>query len=567
MRSLPSFAALAVLSAGALATPTLSSCSDALIGAGVSLTWSPRTYSFPETQVLSSTTAEFRLVNNGAKAVSVKKISLVAGAASVYTISEGALSTATTLAPRAERLVVVRYAPTSTAEARATLRAESDASTTPIDVVISNLPPAPKIEIDPASIEFGTVPMGETHERLVTIRNAGTAPMSLQRIALAATTSREFQVDLNGVTLPATLDILNERKIKVKFSPSAPGSRTGQLEVLTDDPRTPVARAPLSVGASTAGISVAPLDLPFGPIEQGTTATLATNITNTGNAPLIVTPTLVGSSDFSVPGGALTIAPNVTTPLVVTYAPSNPGTDEGILRLAHNDATQGPIDITLTGGAQPSISVSPLGVQFSNVAMGQFSEVEVVLTNVGYGNLALGAIVFGSGASDHHADFTLRNLPAANTTLARGRTTRFTVRYTKNTVANPTALIQIASNDPDESQNPFPLYVLAKDGIADFPPTAVIACSSCNGTTQQGTLPMDVELDGSGSSDPAGQLIIHSWTLLSIPNGSQAVIDDTTAIMPSFSADVLSTYRVGLVVQDTSGQLSPRATRDITVLQ
>lgn len=557
---------LLAASLSALAVLGLWACSDPIVGAGASLDWSPRAYNFPETQVGSNITADFTLKNNGSRTVRVSKVSLATGSAASYTIVSGAVSSPRDLAARAELRITVKYAPTSLGEARATLRAESDAGATPIDAVLTNQPPAPRILLEPAALDFGVVDVGQAVTRDLTIRNVGTAPLTVARAALSSLTSREFSLDLNGVTLPVTLDILQERKVKVTYRPSAAGMRSGALEVMSDDPRTPIAREPLSTGETAPGLSVDPLSLVFGPVEQGRTRALQVLLTNTGTATLLVTPSLTGSLDFSFPTTQVSIAANATVPLEVTYAPSDAGTDAGTLVLTHNDPAQGPVNISLSGGAEPSLELSPLGVQFTNVVQFQSSEVEVVLTNGGYGVLTLGSIAFGTGANESNPDFTLRNLPTTATNLARGQSARFTVRYTKSNVGNPTAIVYIASNDPDPSKNPFPLYLLAKDGVADAPPVAVIACASCNGTTQQGSLPATVRLDGSASNDPGGQPIEFSWALLAIPTGSQAVLDSSNIVAPRFAADVAGTYRVGLVVQDSSGQLSPRVTRDLTLL-
>jgi hypothetical protein len=556
--SLSRFAAIAL----ALAS---FACNDKLaVGTLAGIEWQPRALSFGETLVGSSATLDIVLKNTGSRAVVVRAIRFAAGSSPAFSISAGAISSARTMNARGTSSVTVRYAPTSTAEARGTLRAETDAGN--IDAIVTNQPPAPRIELEPPALDFGVVAQGESRDREIKIRNVGTAPLRLLRIALSSVTSREFSVDLQGVVVPDTLDVLHERKVKVRYTPSAPGARTGALEVTTDDPRNSVARAPLSSGESNPFISVDPLFLSFGDVEQGASLALPVRITNAGFADLRVTPTLTGSSDFSVSATPLTIAPNATVSLDTTYTPSDPGSDQGTLVLMHNDPSQSAIEVALSGGAEPGIDVSPLGVQFTNVVQGRTADAEVVLTNTGFGELELGAIAFGTQAGEFNADLTVQNVPAAGTRLRRGQSARFTVRYSKTNVGNPTGIVYIASNDPDPSQNPFPLYVLAKDGVGDLPPVAEIACSNCSGTTLQSTLPAVVRLDGAQSRDPENQTLLYFWSLLAIPAQSQAVLDNPQSAAPTFSADVAGTYRVGLLVQDPAGQQSPRVTRDLVVM-
>lgn len=58
-----------------------------------------------------------------------------------------------------------------------------------------------------------------------------------------------------------------------------------------------------------------------------------------------------------------------------------------------------------------------------------------------------------------------------------------------------------------------------------------------------------VTLDGSGSSDPDGDRIYHSWTLAR-PAGSYATLSSSTAQRPTFQTDVAGTYVASLSVTD-----------------
>jgi hypothetical protein len=509
-------------------------------------------------------TADFTLKNSGSRDVVVTAIRLAPGASSAFSITEGGGTTSRTLRPRQGVQVTVRYAPTNLAEARAFLRAETAGG--PTDAVLSNLPPAPRVELDPPGIDFGVVLQGQRLERELKVRNIGTAPLNVSRIALSAATHADFQLDLAGATLPATLDLLQIRTIKVAFVPSGAGPRTGALEVTSDDPRTPLASAPLTSGQATPRISIDPLALFFGEVEPGQRKELNLRITNAGTAELRVTPSLSGSSDFQLTAGERVIAPNVNLDLIVAYLPSDTGNDEGILTLTHNDSSQGSLTVPLRGGANPAIDVSPFGIQFTNVVQFQTAEREVIVTNIGFGQLILGRIAFGAQSGQSHPDYSLANVPTSGTTLGRGQSATFTVRYQKNTMANPFAVVFLESNDPEPSVNPFPLYVLAVEGVNDPPPTAAIACTNCNGSTIQAPLPVTVLLDGSPSSDPQGQALSFSWALSSIPAGSQAVIENATATQTQFVADRAGLYRVALIVQDESGQQSPRATKEVSVV-
>ena len=56
-------------------------------------------------------------------------------------------------------------------------------------------------------------------------------------------------------------------------------------------------------------------------------------------------------------------------------------------------------------------------------------------------------------------------------------------------------------------------------------------------------LPVEVTLDGSDSYDPEGDPISsYSWTVVEVPSGSSAALDDATIAGPKFTADLPGTY-------------------------
>jgi hypothetical protein len=70
------------------------------------------------------------------------------------------------------------------------------------------------------------------------------------------------------------------------------------------------------------------------------------------------------------------------------------------------------------------------------------------------------------------------------------------------------------------------------------------------GVNQAVEVSSQVQLDGSGSTDVDGDALSYQWSLISMPAGSQAALNNATAVRPSFSADVLGTYVAQLIVRD-----------------
>ncbi len=84
--------------------------------------------------------------------------------------------------------------------------------------------------------------------------------------------------------------------------------------------------------------------------------------------------------------------------------------------------------------------------------------------------------------------------------------------------------------------------VIAASGNA-----APVAGAGSDQSVSTGSL---VQLSGAASSDLDGDAMTYSWRFVSLPQSSLAVLDDATAIAPSFVADLAGDYLLRLTVSD-----------------
>jgi len=66
-----------------------------------------------------------------------------------------------------------------------------------------------------------------------------------------------------------------------------------------------------------------------------------------------------------------------------------------------------------------------------------------------------------------------------------------------------------------------------------------------------------VQLDGSASSDADSDPLTYQWSIVTKPNGSSATLSDSTAVNPTFVADVTGIYTIQLVVNDGQDNSAP----------
>ncbi len=98
--------------------------------------------------------------------------------------------------------------------------------------------------------------------------------------------------------------------------------------------------------------------------------------------------------------------------------------------------------------------------------------------------------------------------------------------------------------------------LIVSDGAADSSPDTVSLSTTNTAPVANASAPASVhwnttvQVDGSASTDADGDVLGFTWSLLSRPAGSQAVISDPNAIKPTFQADRPGVYVVQLVVND-----------------
>lgn len=148
----------------------------------------------------------------------------------------------------------------------------------------------------------------------------------------------------------------------------------------------------------------------------------------------------------------------------------------------------------------------------------------------------------GSGSNDVDGDpltyawsFTTR--PSGSTAL-----------LSASTAVSPTFTVDKAGT--------YEIKLIVNDGKADSAP-ALVTISTVNsapvsnaGPNQTVFLLQTVTLDGSGSSDVDGDPLTYAWSFTSRPAGSLATLSSTTAVKPTFVADVHGNYVLQLVVRD-----------------
>jgi hypothetical protein len=215
--------------------------------------------------------------------------------------------------------------------------------------------------LSPNSLTFGNQVVGTTSAaQTVTVTNTGTAPLTINSIAVTGTNASDFAQTNNCPTGSNTLAIGASCNVNVTFDPGAAGSRSANLTLTDNANDSPQTAALSGTGVATApGVALSPGSLSFGNQNTGTTSSPQTvTLTNNGNAPLTITSiTIAGTNagDFAqtntCPTGSSTLAANATCTISVTFTPAANGTRSGNVTITDN-----------AGGSPQTIALSGTGV-------------------------------------------------------------------------------------------------------------------------------------------------------------------------------------------------------------
>ncbi len=140
-----------------------------------------------------------------------------------------------------------------------------------------------------------------------------------------------------------------------------------------------------------------------------------------------------------------------------------------------------------------------------------------------------------------------------------------TLSYTWSILSKPNNSQLALSNPNNVTQNltadmlgSYLFSLIVNDGMVNSPADTVTITitggdfvpSADAGIDQNVITGSIVQLDGTNSYDPNGDTLTYTWSLLSKPASSTAILSDNTSPTPDFTADLDGDYTFGLIVND-----------------
>jgi len=197
-----------------------------------SVSASPSSLNFGNVTVGSTSSLTVTVTNTGTADLVVSSVTL-SGAG----LSMSPLTFPVTITAGSNRTVTVSFAPQSAGAVNGTATIASNASATPTVVSIQGTgvsQSVPTLSLSPSPISFGSVIVGNTSSKNLTLTNASAVDVSVSGVAVTGT-GFSANVPQTPFTVPAGTSSL----VPVLFQPQATGNFTGSISVTSSASNSP----------------------------------------------------------------------------------------------------------------------------------------------------------------------------------------------------------------------------------------------------------------------------------------------------------------------------------------
>jgi hypothetical protein len=325
-------------------------------------------------------------------------------------------------------------------------------------LAMSNFTP-PTLTLSPTMLLFNKVRVGTTAMLPLTISNMGTFPLTISGINSSSPRFTFVPATVGPIAPGATVTI------QVGFSPNAEIVFTGNLSFTTNDPTHTSVTLPLSGTGALPHIAVSPANLPLGSVPVCLSGTGSFTITNNGDVDLTVNSIISSDPSFTVIPSNGIVGPQANLIVAVNFRPTANGAISGTISINSDDPSQPVKTISVSGTGlptpPPSITVSPLNLNFGATPVQFFIGLRITVANVGPCQ-PLSVSMASSGAPFFITDTDPTSLPPSSlsiptTSINPGQSKRFVVVFAPVAPGIANGNLTISNNDPMQATVTIPL--------------------------------------------------------------------------------------------------------------
>jgi len=391
-----------------------------------------------------------RLINEGNAPLKVKNVYITGGDKESFSLEKDCNS----VEPGRSCNINVTFSPKKAGTLKGFLIIETDDKS--IQVFLSGTgkeKPEPKAEIDKEDgLNFGSVFVGETKEKIIRLSNKGTADLEIKSIriegdkdvfSLGSIKKAETQC---SVLRPGETCI-----ITVFYKPDGFKQNYGRLVIETNDKNNPRFEISLSgIGTEKPEPDIfVEKSVNFGIVEIGKSVEKTIEIQNRGKAELVVENIVVSENgNFELNGNCSIIKPEEKCQLKVVFHPTKEGEIIGSLKVISNDPDEPEIDVNLTGNGKkpslPEISVSKKLINLGTLFIGEKEIKEFTVENKGTADLFVETVILNGSQ-----EFSVES--DCGTVEPEGKCT-VSISFSPQSEGRKTGTVIIKSNDPDKRE-------------------------------------------------------------------------------------------------------------------
>ena len=322
----------------------------------------PPVVNFGTVAVAGSASRPLAILNSGNAPLTISDIQF-APSSGELTIT-GIPGFPATLQPGTSIDLSLSYRPTDAGQDTAIITVMSDdrdEPTLPIPVnAVGGVPTTCSVNVAPSQLTFGLVERGRVAQLPVEIRNAGAQPCSISGISLSG--AAEFSIT-SGASGTVTVQPGANHTVGIAYAPTAYGNHNTVLNFTSDDPGQMTVQVPISGASAQSDVLVIPSSLDFAVVPVTCRSPVRDVIIyNTGNSVVTVNnvyldPTTTPEFELTPLATPYTLAAGAQVTVAIRYHPTDIGTDNGVLFIAHSSAPV-PVAVPLTGEGRVNPTVT-----------------------------------------------------------------------------------------------------------------------------------------------------------------------------------------------------------------
>jgi hypothetical protein len=428
----------------------------------------------------TSSATTVTIINTGDEALVIDQSGVTIGGAnpgSFQKSNDGC--SGTTVAAGNTCAVDVSFAPSGAGASTASLDVQDSTNAVSGSIGLAGTGTAASVSVSPASpFDFGDRKLGTTDTQQFTVTNNGGGPNLVIPSGGVTVTGTGFSKIADNCSGSVVVQG-NSCTFTVQFQPGSTGTLSGSASITSNAAPTNISLT----GKGTAPVATLPGSVSFtSPI--GTPQTKNVTLTNTGDAPLVVSGIADLEGDLGQFAkdmvnsncGNATLAPHGgSCDVVIVFTPSDLASKTATLTF-NDDASSSPQTVQLTGTTLiPGIASNPTSIGFEDLPVGRLSPpITATITNTGQANLHIASVAVGGVNSK---SFRRGTQTCTQAPIAPGDTCIVNVRFAPTKVGARLATL-LVRNDSGGSAGTFNV-ALTGTGVRPASVTALRAATGC----------------------------------------------------------------------------------------